>query len=219
MYILITGLSLFRLGLEFESCGCFQIFNIKSELFWWGQKNRVSFGKATSFFKGMTKAFSFSFDLSFFFLRTVFYLWFSSQSYSYHSIASCLVQRQRSSFSRIFYCVYVWQFFSRGPLIIFFISCLFRVEKFRFHQHQVVDFMVSHVMIMYLKLWTPKHGAVGLGDLIIRFYYTFFSFCREYHIFLLLKGSNSRLSYIGYIISIYETTRILHHGHYGIYSS
>lgn len=195
MYILITGLSLFWLGLEFESCGCFQIFNIISE-FWWGQKNRVSFEKATSFFKGNDKSLQLFFWSQFFF-RTVFYLWFSSQSYSYHSIASCLVQRQRSSFSWIFYCVYVWQFFSRGPLIIFFISCLFRVEKFCFHQHQVVDFMVSHVMIMYLKWLTRKHGAVGLGDLIIRFYYTFFSFCREYHIFLLLKAAT-----VGYLISV-----------------
>lgn len=159
-------------------------------------KNRVSFEKATSFLKGNDKSLQLFFWSQFFF-RTVFYLWFSSQSYSYHSIASCLVQREESSFSWIFYCVYVWQFFSRGPLIIFFISCLFRVEKFRFHQHQVVDFMVSHVMIMYLKLLTPKHGAVGLGDLIIRFYYTFFSFCREYHIFLLLKAAT-----VGYLISV-----------------
>lgn len=66
MYILITGLSLFRLGLEFESCGCFQIFNIISE-FWWVQKNRVSFEKVTSFFKGNDKSLQLFFWSQFFF--------------------------------------------------------------------------------------------------------------------------------------------------------
>lgn len=196
MYILITGLSLFRLGLEFESCGCFQIFNIISE-FWWVQKNRVSFEKVTSFFKGNDKSLQLFFWSQFFFSDSLPSLVFFSIIFLPLHCFLSFVQRQRSSFSWIFYCVYVWQFFSRGPLIIFFISCLFRVEKFRFHQHQVVDFMVSHVMIMYRKLLTPKHGAVGLGDLIIRFYYTFFSFCREYHIFLLLKAAT-----VGYLISV-----------------
>lgn len=195
MYILITGLSLFWIGLEFESCGCFQIFNIISE-FWWKQKIEWALKKRPLFSKEMTKAFSFSFDLSFFFGQS------SISGFLLNHILTTpllpvLFKEKEAHFLGYFIVFTFDSFFSRGPLIIFFISCLFRVEKFRFHQHQVVDFMVSHVMIMYLKLLTPKHGAVGLGDLIIRFYYTFFSFCREYHIFLLLKAAT-----VGYLISV-----------------
>lgn len=124
------------------------------------------------------------------FFRTVFYLWFSSQSYSYHSIASCLLFKGKEAHFLGYFIVFTFDSFFQEVLLLFFSFLVFFVWKsFGFHQHQVVDFMVSHVMIMYLKLLTPKHGAVGLGDLIIRFYYTFFSFCREYHIFLLLKAA------------------------------
>lgn len=167
----------------------------------------------------MTKAFSFSFDLSFFFFGQSSISGFLLNHILTTPLLPVLFKEKEAHFLGYF-IVFTFDSFFQEVLLLFFSFLVFFVWKsFGFHQHQVVDFMVSHVMIMYLKLLTPKHGAVGLGDLIIRFYYIFFSFCREYHIFLLLKGSNSRLSYIGYIISIYETTRILHHGHYGIYSS
>lgn len=127
MYILITGLSLFWLGLEFESCGCFQIFNIISE-FWWGQKNRVSFEKATSFLKGNDKSLQLFFWSQFFF-RTVFHLWFSSQSYSYHSIASCLLFKGKEAHFLGYFIVFTFDSFFQEVLLLFFSFLVFFVWK------------------------------------------------------------------------------------------
>lgn len=118
MYILITGLSLFWIGLEFESCGCFQIFNIISE-FWWGQKNRVSFEKATFFFQRKWQKPSAFLLISVFFSDSRLSLVFFSIIFlPLHCFLSCS-KAKKLIFLDILLCLRLTVFFKRSSYYFF----------------------------------------------------------------------------------------------------
>lgn len=130
MYILITGLSLFWIGLEFESCGAFK-FSISYQNS--GEDKKSSeLWKSDLFFQRKWQKPSAFLLISVFFSDSLLSLVFFSIIFLPLHCFLSFVQRQRSSFSWIFYCVYVWQFFSRGPLIFLFHFLSFLCGKVSF---------------------------------------------------------------------------------------